>query len=116
MRDAFSIAIVMFMCILMYMNIYISKENEAYIRSLKGSMSGYINFLITVDKEDAKSVRDHVVKEGIALGKLKPRPMTPDGHQGYDNALPAKVQYTNAPSDIEATLDDAVIVPPEDVA
>lgn len=39
---------------------------------MNGSMSGYINGLIVMDKEDAKMVRDHIVKEGRDLGILPP--------------------------------------------
>lgn len=38
------------MCILMNMNIYISKDNEAYLRT-KDSMSGFINKLIDRERD-----------------------------------------------------------------
>lgn len=58
----------------MVMNIYITKENEHYLRSVQGSMSGYINSLIMMDRSNAKVVKEHVVAEGIKLGKIKSVP------------------------------------------
>lgn len=58
------------MCILIVMNIYITEANEAYLRRVQGSMSGYINGLIEMDRAEAQTVRKHVVDEGRKLGKL----------------------------------------------
>lgn len=79
------------MYIVMNMNIYISKENEAYLRTLQGSMSGYINGLIVMDKAEAKEVRQHVVDEGVKLGKIKsvptPSPQSPAEEQKITEQL-----------------------------
>ena len=49
----------------MYMDFYITPQNETKLRSLQGSMSGFINFLIDVAFTDTEVQASHYDPAGI---------------------------------------------------
>lgn len=53
------------MRILMNMNIYITKDNEEHLRTVKPSMSGYINGLIELDRGVKPFIRDEHTHEHV---------------------------------------------------